>query len=110
MSHSICGYNKAGEEIACARFSYRNPVASSLYDILDACEYHAGVSGSGDSAFYSLQQMKKALESYEEIFQSNFIIQAHQGPTDWDQKQVAHFIEKCLETALNEGKVRISFA
>ena len=109
MSHSVCGFNKAGEEVFCVDFSYRNSVATSLYQILDAYDYHAGVSGSGDSAVYSLQQMEKALDTYKEIFNSNVISHPNQDPSDWYQKQVLDFILKCLETAQNEGEVRVYF-
>ncbi len=47
MGHDISGFNKAGQEIAYARFSMGNCNALILYRLLNAQKYYAGVSGSG---------------------------------------------------------------
>ena len=59
MSHYICGYNRAGEEIAFANFSIDNSNAFILYQLLDAGQYYAGVSGSGDSTTLHRKKWKR---------------------------------------------------
>ncbi|MHC0038330.1 hypothetical protein [Pseudoneobacillus sp. C159] len=109
MGHDISGFNKAGEEIAYARFAMWNQNAIILYHLFESTKYHAGVSGSGRSTTFTIQQIEKALNSYKQFY--------HQGvsmPKDeWsemDQKQIQNFIQNCLATAQKEGTVRVCFA
>jgi hypothetical protein len=105
MGHDIYGYNKTGEEIAYARFSMGNYNASILYSLLDANDYNAGVSGSGHSFTFSLQQIEKAMNAYKKLY--------HNGdPSEflaWDQKQILSFIQNCLVIAEKEERVRVFF-
>ncbi|WEG14644.1 hypothetical protein PU629_09890 [Pullulanibacillus sp. KACC 23026] len=107
MGHDICGYNKARQEIAYARFSLGNSNASILYALLDAYDYHAGVSGSGEIASFSLQEIEKAIEKYKQVFKHDASSQLE--PMDWDQKQILQFIQNCLTTARQEGSVSVFF-
>lgn len=108
MGHDISGYNKAGEEIAYARFSMGNYNATTLYHLLDANNYYAGVSGSGDSATFSIQQFEKALNSYNQLYNNSDSL-SESDFSNWDQKQILNFILNCLSTAQLEGSVRVCF-
>jgi hypothetical protein len=105
MGHDISGFNKAGEEIAYARFSMSNRNAIVLYSLLDAHKYYAGVSGCGDSCDFSIKQFEKALDSYKQLY--------HTPPKSdslhWDQKQIHKFLTNCLRTAQKEGSVEVYF-
>lgn len=108
MGHDISGINKAGEEIAYARFSMGNYNATILYRLLDADDYYAGVSGTGESTTFSKRKIETALGAYNQTYgkvvsrsESNFI--------DWDLKQIHEFIQNCLTTAQKEGTVRVFF-
>lgn len=102
MGHDISGYNKAGKEIAYARFSMSNSNAIILYSLLDANDYYAGVSGSGRSSNFSIQQIEKALDSYHQKFR-------HCDSDHIDQKQIKDFIFNCFVTAEREGSVKVYF-
>ena len=68
MGHDISGFNKAGKEIAYARFSMGNVNAIILYRLLQAYKYYAGVSGSGGSTCFSTQQCEKALNRFNQFY------------------------------------------
>ncbi|MDR7238441.1 hypothetical protein [Neobacillus drentensis] len=102
MGHDISGYNKAGEEIAYARFSMGNHNATILYNLLDANNYYAGVSGSGGSSTFSIQQIEKALNGYKQFYKNSDFL-------NMDQKQISEFIQNCLATARIEGSVGVYF-
>lgn len=102
MGHDISGFNKVGKEIAYARFSMWNSNAIVLYHLLDANNYYAGVSGSGKSSNFSLQEMEKALDSYHQQF-------GNSGIDHFDLKQIKEFIFNCLATAKKEGSVKVYF-
>lgn len=104
MGHDISGYNKAGKEIAYARFSMGNYNSIILYNLLDANQYYAGVSGSGDSSTFSLHQIQKALNDYNQLYDHSL------SESDWDLKQILKFIKNCLVTAQKEGSVRVCFS
>jgi hypothetical protein len=108
MGHDISGYNKAREEIAYARFSMGNYNAITLYSLLDANEYYAGVSGSGDSSTFSIQQIEKAFNLYKQYYNYGDSL-SESDSLDWDQKQILNFIRNCLESAQKEGCVEIYF-
>ena len=108
MGHDIYGFNKAGKEIAYARFSMENYNAIILYDLLDADDYYAGVSGSGDSSTFSIQQIEKAMNTYKQIF-DNGDSPSESDSMDWDQKQILNFIRNCLATAQKDGSVEVYF-
>lgn len=109
MGHDISGYNKAGEEIAYARFSMGNYNAITLYSLLDANDYYAGVSGSGDNSRFSIRQIEKALDEYKQLFNNDASSIEKSDSLPWDQKQILSFIVNCLETAKKEGSVRVFF-
>lgn len=108
MGHDISGYNKAGEEIAYARFSMGNYNAIILYSLLDANDFYAGVSGSGGSSTFSLQQLEKALNSFNELYNRK-PISPQSNWDSWDQKQILEFIKHCLAIAKKEGRVKVFF-
>ncbi|WP_044022423.1 hypothetical protein [Bacillus sp. SG-1] len=108
MSHEMLGRNKAGEEIAYARFSMRNYNAFILYDLLDAQVFNAGVSGSGNSSTFSNLQMEKALNAWKRLYGNNDSVSAN-GAENWDRKQINNFILSCFKTAQKEGSVNVSF-
>lgn len=102
MGHDISGYNKAGKEIAYARFSMWNTNAIILYHLLDANNFYAGVSGSGKSSNFSIQQMEKALDSFHQQF-------GNKEFNHFDLKQIQDFIFNCFITAEKEGSVKVFF-
>jgi hypothetical protein len=108
MGHDISGYNKTGKEIAYARFSMGNYNAAILYNLLDANNYYAGVSGSGDSSTFSKQQIEKAMNAYKQFYKNGDSLSESDFLT-WDQKQILNFIQNCLATAKIEGSVRVYF-
>lgn len=108
MGHDISGLNKAGEEIAYARFSMGNYNAHILYSLLDANEYNGGVSGIGDVSKFSIQQIEKALNAYNQFFDNKDALSGSDN-LSWDQKQIQNFILNCLATAKKEGNVRVCF-
>ncbi len=108
MGHDIFGFNKAGNEIAYARFNMSNYNATILYIVLDADKYYAGVSGSGDSSTFSIQQMEKALNTYNKLY-DNVDSMAESDVFTWDHKQIREFLKSCLATAEKEGSVRVYF-
>ncbi|RKQ13432.1 hypothetical protein D8M05_16285 [Oceanobacillus bengalensis] len=104
----MSGYNKAGEAIAYARFSMGNYNATILYSLLDANDFNAGVSGSGNISTFSIQQMEKALNDYKQLYdngnslsESDFLMS--------DLKQILDFLQNCLEIANKEGSVKVFF-
>jgi hypothetical protein len=107
MGHDISGYNKAGEEIAYARFSMGNYNAITLYSLLEADQFYAGVSGSGGSSTFSIQQIEKAFNSYNQLFDHEKSMS--ERDINWDQKQIQSFIANCLATAQKEGNVKVYF-
>ena len=110
MSHDICGYNKAGEEIAYARFSMGNYNATILYGLLDANEYNAGVSGSGGSSTFSIQQIEKALNAYKKFLNQDDSSLSESNFLEWDEKQILNFIQNCFVTAQKEESVNVFFS
>ena len=109
MGHDIYGINRAGKEIAYARFSMGNHNALLLYRVLDAYKYYAGVSGCGQSAAFSMQQIEKALNTFGE-WQNDYVASlASNEPLPWDLKQTRDFIENCFSTAQKEGSVKVYF-
>ncbi|MFP5115515.1 hypothetical protein ACSU64_24495 [Bacillaceae bacterium C204] len=108
MGHDISGFNKAGEEIAYARFSMGNYNAQILYSLLDANHYNAGVSGIGDVSTFSIQQIEKALNAYNQLF-DNKDSRLESDDLSWDKKQILNFILNCLATAKKEENVRVCF-
>jgi hypothetical protein len=108
MGHDISGFNQEGEQIAYARFSMWNQDAIILYHLLDSSKFHAGVSGSGGSSTFTIQQIEKALTSYKQFYQG--VSLPENDLRKLDQKQIEQFILSCLVTANKEGNVRVSFA
>ncbi len=108
MGHDISGVNKVGKEIAYARFSMGNYNATILYSVLDADEYYAGVSGSGGSSTFSIQQIEKALNTFNQLYNNEDSMSEDDFLT-WDKKQIVEFLQSCLATAKKEGSVRIYF-
>ncbi|MGM0903956.1 MAG: hypothetical protein ACQEXB_22990 [Bacillota bacterium] len=108
MGHDIVGFNKAGEEIAYARFSMGNYNAIILYSLLDANKFYAGVSGTGNSSSFTTQQFEKALNTYKELNNSGNL-PSNSDFLTWDQKQILNFILNCLTTARKEENVRVYF-
>jgi hypothetical protein len=109
MGHDISGYNKAGKEIAYARFSMGNYNATILYGLLDADDFNAGVSGCAASSTFSVQQIEKALNDYNQLYKNEFSSLSEDDYLAWDLKQILEFIENCFATAHKEGSVRVCF-
>ncbi|GAB4074701.1 hypothetical protein GCM10028778_22040 [Barrientosiimonas marina] len=107
MSHDIFGTNKAGEIIAYLRFTMGDIKSGSVYSLLDVDEYHAGVSGTGDAATFSEDQLAQALDQYRQYhFQ-------YSGETntidDLQQTEVLKFFNNCFYAAKAEKTVQIFF-
>lgn len=109
MGHDICGYNKAGEEIAYARFNMWNENATILYRLLDALDFYAGVSGNGRSSTFSKLQIEKALKAYKQLNKNDVSPLSNHNYLAMDLKQILNFIQNCLATAQKEGSVKVFF-
>lgn len=109
MGHDISGINKAREEIAYARFSMGNYNAITLYSLLGANDYYAGVSGSGDSSTFSIKEIEKALDGYKQLFNCDDTSLSESDSLPWDQKQIFVFLQNCLATVQKEGSVKVFF-
>lgn len=94
MGHDISGYNKAGETIAYVRFSMGNYNATVLYNLLDANDYNAGVSGSGSISTFSKQQIEKALDAYKQIYSNDDPNLSKSDFLIWEQKEIMNFLLK----------------
>ncbi|MFB3164232.1 hypothetical protein ABLO26_23020 [Neobacillus sp. 179-J 1A1 HS] len=81
--------------------------ATILYSLLDAINYYAGVSGSGGSATFSLQQIEKAWMAYEKLYKND--LTSESDFLTYDKKQIMNFIRNCLATAQKEENVRVYF-
>lgn len=108
MGHDISGYNKAGNEIAYARFSMGNYNATILYNFLNANDFYAGVSGTGRSTTFSTEQIEKALKAYKEFYCTGDCL-SEIDLLAIDQKQILKFILNCLATAQKENIVKVYF-
>ncbi|MCA1322118.1 hypothetical protein LC085_19730 [Bacillus tianshenii] len=106
MGHDISGFNKAKEEVAYARFSKCNYNAITLYNLLDANDYYAGVSGSGGHSMFSVPQIEKAIVDYDQLLAR---IDSKIKDESWDLKQISEFLQNCLATAKKEGSVGVYF-
>lgn len=102
MGHDIIGRNKAGEEIAYARFSMSNPNASILYGLLDASEYNAGVSGSGGGARVTTSLLQNALTEFDHLYGRILSDLSDDDYATWDLRQIQNFLQNCLVTAREE--------
>lgn len=109
MGHDILGFNKAGEEVAYARFNMWNHNATILYNLLDANDFYAGVSGCGSQSTFSIQQFEKALKNYNQFYNHDVSAFPNYKYLQWDQQQIQDFIKNCLETAQKEGSVQVYF-
>lgn len=109
MGHDIFGINRAGNEIAYARFSMGNDNALLLYHALEADKYYAGVSGCGQSSTFSVRQIEKAMNTFREWQNEYIASQSNNEPLPWDLKQTRDFIENCFSTAQKEGSVKVYF-
>ena len=110
MGHDIYGINRDGEAIAYARFSMGNSNSVSLYSLLDAHDYFAGVSGTGEETTYTLQQIEKSWNSFKERNSNkNISFQSEEEFTDIDEKQIYIFIRNCLLTAQKEGEIKVYY-
>ncbi|MFB3169376.1 hypothetical protein P5G62_019895 [Neobacillus sp. 179-C4.2 HS] len=105
MGHDISGFNNTGEEIAYARFSMGNYNSTILYSLLEANQFYAGVSGSGKSTTFSINQLEKALNTYNQLYGNGKSL----SERDWDLKQIQDFIQNCLANAQKEGRVNVYF-
>lgn len=105
MGHDIYGFNKAGKEIAYARFSMGNTNSFVLYDLLNSLDFHAGVSGSGNYSTLSLKNMEEAMKHYNQTYNRG----SDRKLLGWDQEQIHDFIHNCLKIAQKEGDVRVYF-
>ncbi|WP_010531985.1 hypothetical protein [Lentibacillus jeotgali] len=109
MGHDISSFNKAGQEIGYVRFTMGDIIAPLFYDLFDANEYYAGVSGSGEVATLPLVQVKNALEAYDKWKAKDFGTKGSKDFLLWQRYEIQKFIETCLETAQKEGAVKVYF-
>lgn len=110
MGHDIGLYNKAGNEIGYVRFSMNDVNSNLFYNVLDAGKYHAGVSGCGAVASFSLKQLKMALNKFNALKDEDFFRIGNENFQQWHRNEMLKFITTSLETAKKEGKVRVCFA
>ncbi|KYC91542.1 hypothetical protein B4102_3800 [Heyndrickxia sporothermodurans] len=109
MGHDISGYNKSGEEICYIRFGKLNPTATVFYNLFDARDFHAGVSGTGASETYTLAHVEKTLANYKEFYGNDFVELKDDDFLIRERKEILKFINNCFETAKKEGSVKVFF-
>ncbi|GGK01046.1 hypothetical protein GCM10007063_24140 [Lentibacillus kapialis] len=109
MGHDISSYNEMGQEIGYIRFTKGDMLAPLFYDLFDANEYYAGVSGTGEVATLPLIQIKKALAAYSKLQAKDFGNKGNQEFLLWQREEMAKFINSCLQTARKEGAVNVFF-
>ncbi|WP_338472427.1 hypothetical protein R4Z10_06690 [Niallia sp. XMNu-256] len=110
MGHDILGYNMSGKEIAYARFNMGNYNATILYDLFDANDYYTGVSGTGDSSTFSLEQCEMAMNKFSHLYNRYITNYSNNSALiPWDLKQIQTFVNNCLATAIKEGNVKVFF-
>ncbi|GAA0603916.1 hypothetical protein GCM10009001_21260 [Virgibacillus siamensis] len=110
MGHDISSYNIAGEEIGYVRFTMGDIVAPLFYDLFDANEYNAGVSGSGGVATLTLDRIENAMKKYHHFYGKDLSKKGKQDFHAWQQDEILKFIDSCLETAKKEGAIKVCFA
>ncbi|PYZ96987.1 hypothetical protein CR205_11615 [Alteribacter lacisalsi] len=101
------GINKSGQEVAYARFSMWNHNSTILYNVLDASQYHAGVSGCGERTTFSRREIERAMSAFINLDKND--IPSRSDFLNWDQQQVSDFLENCLKSARKEGSVDVYF-
>lgn len=65
MGHDIYAYPKPAKESAYLRRGAFNDDARTIYRLLDAAEYDAGVSGDGSWAIFYRDQLEQAISRAE---------------------------------------------
>lgn len=104
----MVAFNQNDEEIGYLRFTMGDPSAFLLYDLLDSNEYNGGVSGLGKSTIISLQQIEKAVQTYN-------LTKDRQSYSDisefriWQYNEIANFLDSCLKTAKIENNIVVLF-
>lgn len=109
MGHDISSYNNAGKEIGYVRFTMGDVVAPMFYDIFDANEYFAGVSGSGEVATLTLDQVGKAMKRYNQFYDKYPIKKGNPDFRTWQRNEILKFIKSSLEIAQKEGTIKVLF-
>ena len=104
----MVAFNKNDEEISYLRFTMGDSSAFLLYDLLDANEYNGGVSGLGKSTAISLEQIEKAVQSYNLIRDQQLYDERNEF-RNWQHNEIVIFLENCLKTAKTEKNVRVLF-
>lgn len=104
MGHDIGGFNKKGEEVAYARYSMSNYNSDLLYRAFSSDEHHAGVSGDGSDKIFTLEQVEMSKVFFENLKDEDFI-----GDIEYEKEKLKTFIDNCLDTAKEDGIVRIGF-
>ncbi|WCF11567.1 hypothetical protein NDS46_29925 (plasmid) [Paenibacillus thiaminolyticus] len=103
MGHDISGFNKRGIEVAYARYGMSNPGARILYKVLNAEDYDGGVSGIGIEKKFNENQIVEAIAkcltiNWDEVSEG-----------DYEKEKIEGFLKDCLNTATEEGEVKIFF-
>ena len=101
--------NQANQEVAYVRFSMGNYSSIDFYRLFDALQYHGGVSGIGASAKYTVSQVERALQLFQQQFQQKNAKEESDFAA-YERREIQTFIENCLSTAKKEGIVRISYS
>jgi|SRR5690625_4678492 len=101
-------FNDKQEEVAYLRFSMGNPGAILVYELLDAEDFNGGVSGIGRSLTISLSKMEEALQTYQALWNEEDIQKMNDFSKN-QHKEIQQFLTRCVETAIKEKKVEVTF-
>lgn len=107
MGHDIMARNKDGDTIGYLRYSMWDTNSYEIYELLDAVDYHAGVSGNGWCTDFTTQQIEKAIKNYDK---EAIVYSGNQLFEDRQQDDIWKFLTSCLEEAQKEQTVQICFA
>jgi hypothetical protein len=109
MGHDISSYNQSGNEVGYVRFSMGDLNAALFYEVLGAEQFNATVSGSGNFAIFSLNQMEEALRTFKSLKEQDFYPTGNREFFQWHYAEMLKFITTGLQTAQKEGKVKVFF-
>ena len=101
-------FNNQQEEVAYLRFSMGNPGALLVYELLDAEDFNGGVSGIGSSLTISLSKMEEALKIYQSLWNEEDLHKMNDFSKSL-HKEIQQFLTQCVETAIKEKKVEVTF-
>lgn len=92
--------------IAYLRYTMWDPSSYEIYELLDAEDYHGGVSGTGTSSDFTHLQVEKARSTY---IKDQGIASGHNKDEFPKLNEILEFLAGCLKITEKEQTVEIYF-